>query len=427
MALSTDTPTTTRAAAPGKDRAVGTTIISADCHAGGSHAQYREYLDPAYLEDFDAWRAKYKNPFRDLGDNRRLRNWDNEMRNGQQEADGVVGEVLFPNTVPPFFPSFVLFAPPPPPEDYQHRLAGIRAHNRWLVDWCNEFPERRAGIGQIFINDVDDAIEDVKWIKEHGLRGGVLLPNPPPDVTWVKPLYDPYYEPLWSVCEDLEIPVHSHGGIGNPDYGPGPLSMVLYITEVGFYSQRPFVHLLLSGVFERHPRLKFVMTEMGASWIPSLLDRLDGTLATIRKTGAQGELRFDQDHVLPRSASEYFAQNCWVGMSQPTLADAAIRHRLGTDRLMWGSDYPHDEGTYPLTRENLRAVFSDLDRAELEKILHGNAAQLYDFDLGALAPLGAKFGPTLDELAVPLDGLPDNANEALRRAVKNKADTSINF
>ena len=137
------------------------TIISADCHAGGSHAAYREYLDPAYLEDFDAWRGKYKNPYKDLGDNRRLRNWDNEMRNSQQEADGVVGEVVFPNTVPPFFPSFVLFAKPPTDDEYPHRHAGVHAHNRWLKDWCNEFPERRAGVGQIFLNDVDDAIEDV--------------------------------------------------------------------------------------------------------------------------------------------------------------------------------------------------------------------------------------------------------------------------
>ena len=157
------------------------TIISSDCHAGASHAAYREYLDPAYLEDFDAWRNKYKNPYKDLapGDDRRLRNWDNEMRNGQQEADGIVGEVVFPNTVPPFFPSFVLFAPPPPPEEYEHRLAGIRAHNRWLKDWCDEFPERRAGVGQIFLNDIDDAIEDATWIKENGLRGGILLPADP--------------------------------------------------------------------------------------------------------------------------------------------------------------------------------------------------------------------------------------------------------
>ena len=108
------------------------TIISSDSHAGGSHAAYREYLDKRYGEDFDAWRNKYKNPYKDLapGDDRRLRNWDNEMRNSQQEADGIVGEVIFPNTVPPFFPSFVLFAGPPAPEDYEHRLAGIRSHNR---------------------------------------------------------------------------------------------------------------------------------------------------------------------------------------------------------------------------------------------------------------------------------------------------------
>src|SRR3954454_22856493 len=86
------------------------TIISSDCHAGGSHAAYREYLDPKYHEDFDAWRGKYKNPYKDLGDTRRYRNWDNEMRSTQQLEDGVVGEVIFPNTIPPVFPSFVLFA-----------------------------------------------------------------------------------------------------------------------------------------------------------------------------------------------------------------------------------------------------------------------------------------------------------------------------
>ena len=231
------------------------TLISADTHAGANHETYRDYLAKEYVDEFDAWRNKYKNPFKDLTDKRRLRNWDNDMRNSQQEADGVVGEVVFPNTVPPFFPSFVLFAPPPGPEDYEHRLAGIRTHNRWLVDWCGEFPERRAGIGQIFLNDIDDAIEDAKWIKEHGLRGGVLLPNIPPDVKWVKPLYDPEYDRLWAVLEDLEIPVNAHGGTGSPDYGRFASVPMIMISEVPFYSQRPFVHLTLSGVFERFPRM----------------------------------------------------------------------------------------------------------------------------------------------------------------------------
>jgi predicted TIM-barrel fold metal-dependent hydrolase len=393
------------------------TIISADCHAGGSHSMYREYLDRAYLEDFDAWRGRYKNPFRDLGDNRRFRNWDNEMRNSQQEADGIVGEVVFPNTVPPFFPSFVLFAPPAKPEDYQHRLAGIRAHNRWLVDWCGEFSARRAGIGQIFLNDVDDAIADARWIKEHGLRGGILLPNVAPDVKWVAPLYDPAYDRLWAVCQDLDIPLNAHGGTGSPDYGRYPVSALLYITEVSFYSQRPFVQLLLSGVFERFPRLKFVMTEMGCAWLPGLLARLDETLARIRATGATGEIRYGDEHTLGRSATEYFHQNCWIGVSQPGPDDAAARYELGIDRFMWGSDYPHDEGTYPYTRQHLRQLFSDTDPSELRQILAGNAARLYDFDLDALAPLAAEFGPTVAEIATPLDVLPDPPNEALLKGV----------
>ena len=381
------------------------TVISSDCHAGGSHAAYREYLDPAFLEDFDAWRNKYKNPYKDLGDQRRLRNWDNEMRNSQQESEGVVGEVVFPNTVPPFFPSFVLFARPPEPEDYAHRRAGVHAHNRWLVDWCGEYPERRAGVGQIFLNDVDDAIEDVRWIKEHGLRGGILLPNIPPDCKYVKPLYDPCYDPLWEVCQDLEVPINVHGGTGNPDYGKYAVSMMLYIADTGFYSQRPFVYFVLSGVFERFPRLRFVMTETGCAWVKPLLATLDASIRSIRDTGETGEIKYTAEHVLPQDATDYFNQNCWMGVSMPKADDVRV---LGTtvaeDRFMWGSDYPHDEGTYPYTREHLRARFADKDPVLVRRLIGGNAAQLYGFDLDALAPLAAKVGPTVAEVAEPYDG-----------------------
>src|SRR5690242_15450763 len=67
-------------------------VISADTHAGGSHQQYREFLDPKYRDDFDAWRNKYKNPFKDLKDtDLRIRNWDDERRDSDQNGDGVVG------------------------------------------------------------------------------------------------------------------------------------------------------------------------------------------------------------------------------------------------------------------------------------------------------------------------------------------------
>ena len=188
--------------APVGERSEGSehlTIISADCHAGGSHAQYREYLDPAYLQDFDDWRGRYKNPFRDLGDHRRLRNWDSDMRNCQQEADGVVAEVLFPNTVPPFFPSFVLFAPPPPPDD----VRAPPGRDPCAQSLAGGLVQRVPGATCRASARSSSTMWTTPWptsggYKEHGLRGGILLPNLPPDVTWVKPLHDPCYEPLWT-------------------------------------------------------------------------------------------------------------------------------------------------------------------------------------------------------------------------------------
>jgi predicted TIM-barrel fold metal-dependent hydrolase len=391
------------------------TVISSDTHAGGSHAMYREFLDPKYLDDFDAWRGEYKNPFSDLGDKRRYRNWDDEMRNSQQDADGVVGEVIFPNTVPPFFPSFVLFARPPKADEYEHRLAGIRAHNRWLEDFCNRFPERRAGIGQIFLNDIDDAIEDVRWIKEHNLRGGILLPTIPPDVDWIKPLNHPDYDRLWAVCEELEVPVNCHGGTGSPAYARVPSSALIMLAEVPTYSRRPLLFLLLSGVFERFPNLRFVMTEQGLSWLPPLLKQLDTTLAGVRERGAIGELRFKPEHVLPKSATEYVQRNVRFGISFPQRADIKAAEGIGLDMVMWGSDFPHDEGTHPYTREHLRQLFSDWSEADLRKVLAGNAAEVYGFDLDALAPAAAQFGPTVAEVAQPLTELPAEPNEALLR------------
>ncbi len=396
------------------------TVISADTHAGGSHAAYREFLEAKYVEEFDAWRGEYKNPFSDLGDTRRLRNWDDEMRNSQQDEDGVVGEVIFPNTVPPFFPSFVLFARPPRNgREYELRLAGIRAHNRWLEAFCGKAPERRAGIGQIFIHDVDDAIEDVRWCKEHGLRGGILLPNNPPDVDWIKQLNHPDYDRLWAVCEDLEVPVNCHGGTGSPAYERVPSSALMMLAEVSTFSRRPLLFLLLSGVFERFPRLTFVMTEQGCGWVPPLLAQLDGTLAGIREKGAIGELRFKPEHILPKSATEYFQQNVWLGVSFPNALDAQLmRDSLGVDKFMWGSDYPHDEGTYPFTTLALRQVFHSWPEADVRKVLAENTAGVYGFDLDALAPAAAELGPTVAEVRQPVTSLPADANEAL---LKNAA------
>ena len=153
-------------------------VISADTHAGASIQAYREYLDAEHQKLFDEWRGAYRNPQREHIGSKKHKNWDDAERMRDMESEGVVGEIVFPNTVPPFFRTSVLICGNPSVADYPLWREGIRAHNRWLADWCAEFPERRAGIGLVYLNDLDDALEDVRWIAEHGLRGGVRRAQP---------------------------------------------------------------------------------------------------------------------------------------------------------------------------------------------------------------------------------------------------------
>ena len=383
------------------------TIISSDCHAGGNHAQYREYLDPAYVERFDAWRGLYKNPFRDLQDDGRSRNWDDDRRIAEMDADGVVAEVIFPNTVPPFFPTGVVIAPAPTtPEDYELRLAGIRAHNRWLADFCAAHPHRRAGLGQLLVNDVDEAVADVRWIRDHGLAG-VLLPGVAPG-SGIEPLYSPVYDPLWAECQELALPVTHHGGgSGMPEFGAYPSSVVMYMMEAGFFANRTLWHLVMSGVFDRFHDLVFVMTEQGSGWIPGVLQQMDD-MAKAMAAGKFGELG-PSATTLGRLPSDYFATNCYVGCSFPPPSETEVFRTLGIDRFMWGSDYPHREGTYPYTVESLRRTFSDWSPIDLRSMFSGVAAKVYGFDLGALDPIAAGCGPTIEQVATPLDAVPSDA------------------
>jgi predicted TIM-barrel fold metal-dependent hydrolase len=385
------------------------TLISADCHAGGNMGQYREYLDPAYRDAFDAWRGAYSNPFRDLQGDSRTRNWDDARRWSDLEADGVVAEIVFPNTVPPFFPTGIVIARPPARDEYELRWAGIRAHNRWLADFCALAPERRAGIAQIFVNDVEEACREIRWVKETGLRGGVLVPNIPPDHTDLAPIYDPVYDPIWALCADLGVPVNSHSGTGLPDYGKYPAAQAIWVMETPFFAHRPLWHMVLGGVFERHPTLKFVMTESGCAWVPETLQRLDGLHAAMR-SGRTGEIGFDSAAALPLKPSEYFDRNCWIGVSFPSPREAKTRHKIGLHKFMWGADYPHNEGSTPFSKESLRRAFAGTEPAELHTVLAANAAYVYDFDLEALAPYAAKVGPTVAELDEPYAGVPDGAS-----------------
>jgi predicted TIM-barrel fold metal-dependent hydrolase len=166
--------------------------------------------------------------------------------------------------------------------------------------------------------------------------------------------------------------------------------------------------MIVGGVFERHPKLKWIMTEGGANWVPQTLRQLD-MLHMANKMGRTGEVGFDPDQALPLKPSEYFERNCWIGASFPSPSEGRARDKIGLHKYMWGSDYPHNEGSTPYSRESLRRAFAGVDPADMHKILATTAAEVYDFDLDKLTPIAANVGPTVAEINEPYEGVPKGA------------------
>ena len=376
-------------------------VITADSHAGASVETYRDYLDDKHKKLFDDWRGSYRNPQRKHIGSKKHKNWDDAERTKDMETEGIAGEVIFPNTVPPFFRTSVLICGNPSVADYPLWLEGIRAHNRWLVDFCAEAPDRRAGIGIVYLNDIDEAIRDVEWIAKQGLRGGVLLPHVPPDCTHITPLFSPEMDRFYAACQDLGVVLNQHGGTGSPDYGPWKISLPIRLVETSFFSTRSYPHLLMSGVFERFAKLRYITTESGCAWVPGMLANLDRIWKRVR-TGAVGEFEFAEGAMPPEPPSFYAVRNCHYGASSPSPRELAGRHEIGIEHILWGSDYPHYEGTFPNSRKAIRHTFHDKPESETRAILGENAARLYGFELDKLRSWADAHGPTPEDVARPL-------------------------
>ena len=395
-------------------------IVSTDGHAGASVMTYRDYLPSRLHDEFDEWVKKFENPFADTEGTWAYRNWDSKRRIEELEQDGVVAEVLFPNTVPPFYPTANLTAAPPPAGEHKLRWEGLKAHNRWMADFCKETPGRRAGLVQVLLHDVDAAIEEIRWGKEAGLFGGVLLPGIPPD-SGLEPMISPTYEPIWRTCAELEMPINHHSANASPSYGAYPATGWMFFVEAGFFSHRALWMLIFAGVFDRYPDLKLILTEGGAEWAPGVVEVLDGhwrrvfgggrygmgPFAAMRKMGIGEGVpilnAFGGMQNLELMPSEYFRRNVWIGSSFTAPKENAVRHAIGVDRLMWGNDYPHSEATYPHTREALRWTFAETPPAEVAQILGANAFDVYDFDVDQLRGIATKIeAPTIAEIRVPL-------------------------
>jgi predicted TIM-barrel fold metal-dependent hydrolase len=388
-------------------------LISTDGHCGAALRDYKPYLELRYHEEFDAWARTYHDPWEDIDADLVIHpdlrigvasfdsplNWDSAKRLKFMESQGVVGEVLFPNTTPPFSPSGVITAAGPLDDnEFKLRSAGLRAHNRWLADFCADAPGRRAGFAQIFLNDVDLAIAEVQRACESGLRG-VLLPTD--HVLKMVNLYYPRFDPLWEVCADLGMPIHRHGGrpTEEPAVG-GPGSRWVGLIEGQYYPQRIIPHLICAGVFERFPKLKLVVTELKSSiGVLALLEQLDSMYRAVLEDRMFSGIPYDEGvAMLSRSPSEYFATNCFVGGP----LDHREAHKAGVPNLMFGADVPHAEGTAPFNLKAVRAIFDGVPEDDLRREAGLLAADVYGFDVRALQKVANRIGPTIGEAMTPL-------------------------
>jgi predicted TIM-barrel fold metal-dependent hydrolase len=300
--------------------------------------------------------------------------FDPLARLDEMERDGVAAEVIYPTV------GMVLCNHP----DRGYQRACFAAYNRWLAEWCATDPARLVGIGQTAARAPDEAVADVEEILALGLRG-VMLPGFPGCADW----HHPDWDPLWAALADLGVPASFHiltSGEGTRWRGPGMNGFLGVIHA----NQDLLGALVLGGVLARHPGLRVVCVEADAGWVPHFGFRMDSLYARHRHwVGKSDPALAARDPAavhadLPRPPSTYLFEQVYVTFQDDEIA-LRIAGLMNRDRLMWASDHPHSDATWPES-ERIRQRFATLvDDATCARVLRDNCAALYGID-GAGAP-----------------------------------------
>ncbi len=398
-------------------------VVSSDGHAGLHAADYRPYVEAKYRDAFDAALPIQIEATQRMSDYfliseineewRRGRDaelagaWDPTARDKVLDADGIAAEVLFPDGVtemnaPPFGAGFTMR---PDGSNGELMWAGCDAHNRFMAEFVQTAPERRIGLACIPVYwDVDLAVRKTREARTAGLAG-VLLP---PMWDGFAGYHDEKYDPFWAVCQELAMPVHFHSGPAPMEqfFGemPPPAGQQIpsgavgaYLMEVHLWLTRPLTFMLWGGVFTRFPKLKVAITEGTSAWVPDYLARLEFHYAETRESQKLGDFR---GH-LAESPADTFRSNVKIGASCMHRPEAELRYEIGVENMMWGSDYPHPEGSWPVTRKQQLDALHGLPDEEIAAMLGGNAVEFYDLDVEKLAPIVDRIGPERKSFQAP--------------------------
>jgi uncharacterized protein len=252
-------------------------------------------------------------------------------------------------------------------------VAVAQAYNDWLADYCSADPARLHGAAMVPFQDPEAAVAELERAREDlGFVSAFVRPNP----CLGRTLVDPANERFWSAAASLGVPVAVHEGFQTaiPPLGSDrqPTNvLVLHAVSHTLEQMLACAQLIGTGVLERHPTLKVVFLEAGGGWAPYWLGRLDHQVPSYHRYAPPLSL-------LP---SEYFARQCWVSFEIDEETLPALAPFLGPDRIVWGSDYPHADSTFPGAVAEIEKAVSPMDEESRRRILGANAAELYSLDV----------------------------------------------
>ncbi len=249
--------------------------------------------------------------------------------------------------------------------------ATFRAYNDYLAEFCSAQPDWLKGIAMISVDDAEDAVEEVKRVADLGLAGAMIT---------VRPMlrYDhPAYERFWAAIQDLDMPLSLHTGTRRWIPGLDPANVMagdaLDFPNREYDARQCVSDMMFSGVFERYPKLKVGVIEFEIAWAPYFIRRMDEFYMQ-RAQGVHGN-RFKGD----ATPSDFFRNQVFIGFQEDDLG-IQLRHHVGVDNLLWGSDYPHAESTFPRSREIVERILQGVPEDEKAKIAGENTARLYHFN-----------------------------------------------
>ncbi len=282
---------------------------------------------------------------------------DGARRGDDQDIDGVDAEFLYPGY-------FAMFNLP----NVELLVALQRNYNDWLFDHCAESNGRLYGLAALPVQDPAAAREELERVIKKGYKGAVIPCTSPAE----RPYYDAAYDPIWSLAAEANVPLSMH--VGCNAYLPKEMRSRKVRDEIALYAgsaatvQDTLIEFICRGVCGRHPRLQIVVAEFNAGWIAHWLDRVD--------QGWQRE--FGRNPSGPKYESVY---EIWQRQFYATIEDdqPALRTRdlIGEDRLMWGSDFPHTDSTWPCSEAVLEEMFLNFPAEAKEKITRTNVMALY--------------------------------------------------